>query len=116
MLEILGKNILGSQPGWRKHVEQNGQPAKAVVLANPRDYFKGIPKYEGADVWMDIPVRVEPSLEASFEAKMKCQLSQILGGMLEANMQVNVKYDPEKKERVLLVDDVNALLQSRIKK
>ena len=116
MLEIMGKNIFGSKPGWVKQVEKSGQPAKAVILVNPKDYFKGVAGYQGADVWLDLAVRVEPTLEAPFEVKMKCQLSQILGGMLEAGMRVNAKYDPKKKERVLLVDDVNALLQYRVKK
>jgi hypothetical protein len=116
MLEILAKNVFGSRPGWLKKVAKDGQPAKALVLENPKDYFKGIGKYEGADVWLDLAVRVEPSLEAPFEARMKCQLSQILGGLLEANMRVNVKYDRRHNDRVLLVDDINALLQYRIKK
>ncbi len=116
MLEIMGKNIFGSKPGWLKQVEKNGQPAKAVVLADPKDYFKGTGGYQGADVWMDLAVRVEPGLEAPFEAKMKCQLSQIIGGMIKAGLRVNVKYDPGKKDRVLLVDDVNALLQYRVRK
>ena len=116
MFEIMRKNIFGSKPGWLKEVQKKGQPAKAVLLADPKDYFKNVAGYQGADVWMDIQVRVEPSLAAPFEAAMKCQLSQILGGMLEAGMTVNVKYDPAHTDRVYLVDDVNALLQWRIKK
>ncbi len=116
MFEIMRKNLFGSKPGWLKDVEKNGQPAKALVLADPQDYFKGTGGYQGSDVWLDLEVRVEPSLEAPFEAKMKCKLSQIIGGMIKAGLRVNVKYDPEKKDRVLLTDDVNALLQYRLRK
>jgi len=116
MLELLAKNVFGSRPSWAKKVAKEGQPATALVLENPKNYFKGIPKYEGADIWLDLAVRVEPSLEAPLEARMKCQLSQVLGSLLEADMRVNVKYDRQHKDRVLLVDDINALLQYRIKK
>ena len=36
--------------------------------------------------------------------------------MLEAELRGNVKYDPKKKGRVRLVDDVKSQPQSRIKK
>jgi hypothetical protein len=116
MLEIFVKNVFGSRPAWLKDVEKNGQPATAVILADPKDYFKDAPKYEGADVWLDLQVRLEPPLEAPFEGRMKCLLSQILGGMLEAGMRVNAKYDPAHKDRLLLVDDITRLLQYRVKK
>jgi len=47
---------------------------------------------------------------------MKCQLTQITFGMLESGMTVNAKYVPAHKERVVLADDPQTLLQYRVKK
>jgi hypothetical protein len=103
-------------PRWIKDVQANGKAAKALVVSNPKDHLKGVQGYEGSDVWLDVTARIEPAGEPPFEAGMKCQLSQIVFGMLEAGMTVNAKYDPAHKERVLLVDDQHTLLQYRLKK
>src|SRR5688572_21081826 len=109
-------NMFRMTPGWIKDVQANGRATKAVVISNPKDHLKGVKGYEGSDMWLDVTARIEPADEPSFEAGMKCQLSQIVFGMLEAGMTVNAKYDPAHKERVVLVDDQNALLQYRVKK
>jgi hypothetical protein len=103
-------------PGWVKQVRVQGQPAVAVVLADPQevaDLQRG-GGYQGRDGWIDVAARVEPASAAPFEAAMKCRLSQALFGMLAAGMKVNVRYDPQNKNRVLLVDDVNTLLRYRV--
>jgi len=103
-------------PRWIKHVQAQGQPAVAVVLADPQevaDLQRG-GGYQGRDAWIDVAARVEPTGDAPFEAAMKCRLSQALFGMLAAGMKVNVRYDPQHKERVLLVDDVDTLLSYRV--
>jgi hypothetical protein len=109
------KMIFSPTPGWIKDVEKNGTPAYAVVLSDPQGILKGVAGYQGRDGWIDVLAQIHPSVEAEFEAKMKCRLSQALGGMLEPGMKVNVKYDPKDKKRVLLVDDVNKLLSYRLK-
>ena len=109
------KMIFSPTPGWIKDVEKNGNPALAVVLSDPKDVLKGVAGYQGRDGWIDFQAQIHPSAEASFEARVKCRLSQALGGMLEPGMKVNVKYDPKNRKRVLLVDDVNKLLSYRLK-
>jgi hypothetical protein len=110
------KGMFSMAPGWLKSVQTNGQAAKAVVLSNPKDNLKGVQGYEGRDMWLEVTARIEPADQPPFEAKMKCQLTQIVFGMLEAGMTVNAKYDPVHKDRVVLVDDQQTLLHYRIRK
>jgi len=110
------KGMFSFGPGWIKDVQAKGQPAKAVVISEPKDNMKGVKGYEGRDMWLEVTARIEPEGAAPFEAKMKCQLSQIVFGMLEAGMTVNARYDAAHPDRVVLVDDQQTLLHYRIKK
>ena len=110
------KNLFRMTPGWIKDVQANGKAAKAVVVSDPKDNMKGVQGYEGRDMWLEVSARIESADEPPFDAKMQCQLSQIVFGMLETGMTVNAKYDPAHKERVVLVDDQHTLLQYRVKK
>jgi hypothetical protein len=109
------KMIFSPSPGWIKDVEKNGTPALALVLSDPKEILKGIAGYQGRDSWIDVQAEIHPNVDTKFEAKMKCSLSQALGGMLEPGMKVNVKYDPKDTKRVLLIDDVTKLLSYRLK-
>jgi hypothetical protein len=114
VLVIIGHGVYPYiQPGWIKQVQKSGRQASAIALAGGQDYLKGIGGYEGADLWLDLPVRVEPEGEQPFEAKMKCRLSQSL--VVEAGMKVPVRYDPSRRTRVVLLGDVQTLLESRLK-
>lgn len=110
------KVMFGLTPGWIKDVEKKGKPASAVVKSDPQAVLKGVGSYEGRDGWIDVQVEVQPADEPAFEAKMKCKLSQAVFGAMRLGQTVNVRYDPKDKKRVLLTDDVQALLQSRVKK
>lgn len=110
------KAVFSIPPGWIKNVQKNGTPAKAEIISDPKDNMKGVQGYEGRDVWLEVKARLEPENEAPYEVNLKCQLSQILFGMLEKGMKVNVKYDPLHKDRAVLMDDAQALLMTRIKK
>ena len=110
------KSMFSLTLGWIKDIQTNGKAAKAVIISNPKDNMNGVKGYEGRDMWLEVVARIEPVDELPLEAKMKCQLSQIVFGMLEAGMTVNAKYDPNHKERVVLVDDQKTLLQYRVKK
>jgi hypothetical protein len=106
----------GGKPRWVNDVEKNGLAAKAVILSDPRQLIKDIGGYEGDDKWIDVQISVQPANEPAYEAAMKCKLSQATFGLLEPGITVNIKYDAKDKTRVLLVDDVNTLLQARVKK
>jgi hypothetical protein len=112
MFKLL-KMMFGPTPRWIKDVESHGKAAQAVILSDPKEILKGVAGYEGRDGWIDVQAQVQPAGDVPFEARMKCRLSQAVFGMLEIGMTVNVRYDPENKSRVLLVDDVNALLRYR---
>ncbi len=89
------------QPSWTKRVAQSGKPATATVIEN--NAMTGIGGYEGEDVWLELPVKVQPSDEPAFDAKMKCKLSQTF--LLKAGSQVQVRYDPADKSKVILTSD-----------
>jgi len=108
------KMIFRMTPGWIKEVARNGKLASATVLSDPKTIFQGVAGYQGKDGWIEVQVKVHPSDEVAFPAKMTCRLSQVLGGLLEPGVEVHVRYDPGNKKRVLLMDDVDALLRAQI--
>ena len=110
------KLTFGWGPRWIKQVEKDGREAKAEVLANPADLFKGLGGYEGEDKWIEFRGRVEPADGAPYEAEIKCRLSHAFGGHMTPGLRVNVKYDPSDRSRVVLVDDVVTLIKYRVKK
>ncbi len=110
------KVIFGLTPGWIKDVEKKGKPATAIVKSDPQAVLKGVGGYEGKDGWIDVQVEVQPADEPAYEAKMKCKLSQAVFGAMRLGQKVNVRYDAKDRQRVLLTDGVQALLQSRVKK
>ena len=110
------KGMFSITPGWLKDIQTNGRPAKAIIISDPKDNLKGVKGYEGRDMWLEVTARIESEGAAPFEAKMKCQLTQIVFGMLEKGMTVNAKYDPAHTDRVVLVDDQHTLLQYRVRK
>jgi hypothetical protein len=90
--------FLGARaPGWFTALQASGTPAAAEVLAN--DFLPGNWSYDGLDLLVDVPVRVEPGGEAAFEAKMKCRLSQ--AKRLKPGRRVNVKFDPRTRRVAL---------------
>jgi hypothetical protein len=89
------------QPPWTKQVAQHGKQAMATVIENTA--MKGIGGYQGEDVWLDLPVKVQPTDEPAFEAQMKCRLSQTM--LLRAGSEVQVHYDPADKSKVILTSD-----------
>jgi hypothetical protein len=100
---------------WIKGVERDGKPASATVLSDPKDVLDGVAGYQGKDGWIDFEAEILTEVGEQFTTKAKCRLSQALGGMMEPGMKVNVRYDPKDRKRVVLVDDVQTLLNYRIK-
>lgn len=98
------------QPSWIKRVAQSGKPATATVIEN--NAMTGIGGYEGEDVWLELPIKVQPSDVPAFDAKMKCKLSQTF--LLKAGSQVQVRYDPSDRSKVILTSDpLKDLMASR---
>jgi hypothetical protein len=100
-------------PGWVKDVEKKGEPASATILSDPKQVIEGIGGYSGKDGWIDFQADVLTEIGEQFTATAKCRLSQSFA--MEPGMKVNVRYDPKDHERVVLVDDVQTLLNYRIK-
>jgi hypothetical protein len=109
------KMMLSPTPRWIKKVEANGAPASATVLSDPGKVIEGIGGYEGKDGWVDFQADVLTEVGEQFTAMAKCRLSQALGGMMKLGLKVNVRYDPKDRKRVVLVDDVQTLLNYRLK-
>ena len=89
----------GVRPFWVKQVLETGAEASAIIIEN--NAMKGIGGYQGGDIWLDLPVRVQPANESAFEAQMKCLLSQTM--MLRDGNEVKVRYDRSNKSKVVLV-------------
>jgi hypothetical protein len=100
-------------PHWVKKIEREGKPATATVLSDPKQVIEGIGGYEGKDGWIDFQAEVLSEDGEQFQAKAKCRLSQSFA--MEPGMKVNVRFDPDDRERVVLVDDIQTLLNSRLK-
>lgn len=98
-------------PRWIGRVQRNGRQASAVVLAGFKEYIAGIGGYQGSDLWIDLPVRVEAEEGGEFEASMKCRLSQ--SWAIEAGMSVTVRYNPADKTRVVWMGSLETLLDNR---
>jgi len=109
------KMMFSPTPRWIKGVEKNGKPASATVLSNPGKVIEGIGGYQGKDGWIDFEADVLTEVGEHFAATAKCRLSQALGGLMEPGLKVNVRYDPKDRKRVVLVDDVQTLLNYRLK-
>jgi len=64
--------------------------------------------YQGAEPMLEIAVRVQPQNEPPFEAKMKAGLGKTF--LLLPGVRVQVKYEPARKNQVLLDDENQAIL------
>ena len=65
--------------------------------------------YAGREVFIDVAVRVEPANEAPYEARMKVSLLKAY--LLKPGVRVLVKYDPAKKEQVVMDDEAAQILE-----
>jgi hypothetical protein len=107
------KMSLTPTPMWIKKIERDGKPASATVLSDPKQIIEGIGGYQGKDGWIDFQAELLTEDGEQFQAKAKCRLSQSFG--MEPGMKVNVRYDPNDRKHVVLVDDVQTLLNYRLK-
>jgi len=64
--------------------------------------------YSGREVFIDVAVRVQPD-EPPYEAKMKVGLLKAY--LLTPGVRVRVKYDPAKKEQVIMDDEAPEILE-----
>jgi len=64
--------------------------------------------YEGREPKIDVGVRVMPEFEVPWEARMKAGIGASF--LLVPGVQVLVKYEPDKKDKVELVEDAPAIL------
>lgn len=65
--------------------------------------------YAGAEVFIEVAVRVQPEDEPPFEAKMKASLVKAF--LLMPGVRVRVEYDPAKREQVTMDDEPAAILE-----
>ena len=89
--------------------------AIAELLEDGRDLMNAEMKkpkynnYAGSEVFIDIPVRVQPENELPFESKMKTGVLKAF--LLKPGVRVLVKYDPAKKEQVIMDDEPAQILE-----
>jgi|SRR5215208_7966498 len=65
--------------------------------------------YSGAELMLEVAVRLQPANELPYEARMKVGLLKAY--LLKPGVRVMVKYDPAKKEQVSFDDDAQAILE-----
>ena len=88
--------------------------ALAEVLEDGREKMNAEMKepkfnnYSGPEVFLNLAVRVQPSEEPPYEAKMKVGLLKM--HLLKQGVKVLVRYDPRKPDLVEYDDDPQALL------
>jgi hypothetical protein len=111
MLELM----FGFKPRWFDKVLAGGTPASAEVISDPKDVMKGVAGYHGGERYLNVVVRVGATYDGVHEQKMKTPLTTVLGGILEPGMEVNVKYDAADPTRIVLADDLMALLTRRVR-
>lgn len=90
-------------PGWIKSIRDKGTSAKALVLED--DILQGT-GYRGSDMWLDLPVEVQPQGEDSFKSQMKIRLSQAVFGLPMTGKSISVRFDPNDHSRVVLDGDL----------
>jgi hypothetical protein len=89
--------------------------AFAEVLEDGREIMNAEMKkpkynnYAGREVFIEIPVRVQPDNDVPYEAKMKVSLLKAY--LLKPGVRVRVKYDPAKKEQVTMDDEPAEILE-----
>ena len=99
-LPIVGVAVwphLNWTPRWMVALAQSGQVAPAVVVAN--EVLKGVGGYEGADLWVTLPVRVTPAGANPFPTQLHCRLSRSF--RLQAGQTITIRYDPNQPKRVI---------------
>jgi hypothetical protein len=112
---VLVTAVLPYLAARRAHdVQQHGTQATAEVLADARTiaaaFMQGVGNYEGPEILLDVPVRVQPhDATPAYEATMKASLLHAY--LLKSGMNVVVRYDPCDKARVVLADDIQAIAQ-----
>jgi hypothetical protein len=65
--------------------------------------------YSGSEVFIQVVVRVQPDHEPPYDAKMKAGLLKAY--LLKPGVHVMVKYDPSRKEQVIMDDEAPAILE-----
>jgi hypothetical protein len=82
---------------------EDGRAKMNELMAKPK-----YRNYEGAEPMIEVAVRVEPTTEPAFEARLKVGLTHAY--LLKQGVRVQVKYDPTKKQQVEFDDDNQAVL------
>jgi hypothetical protein len=65
--------------------------------------------YSGHEVFIEVAVRVRPAGDPYFESKMKVSLLKAY--LLKPGLRVRVRYDPAKKEQVIMDDEPAQILE-----
>jgi len=85
-------------------VLEDGREIMNVEMKKPK-----YNNYAGREVFIDVAVRVEPANESPYEARMKVSLLKAY--LLKPGVRVLVKYDPAKKEQVVMDDEAAQILE-----
>jgi hypothetical protein len=66
-------------------------------------------EYRGKEPMLNIMVRVQPENEPPFEAQMEAGVGKTF--LLMPGVRVQVKFEPAKKQHVMLEDEIQAILE-----
>ena len=87
-------------PKWEKELQESGKLAPAVVLEVKDTGVRTGSRYSGTP-WLRVKLQVQPSGDMPFEVVMEKSGNQLFGVRQGSN--INVKYDPDNKKHVVIV-------------
>jgi hypothetical protein len=83
---------------------ENGRDVASKEMKNAKNYRDPRSRY-GSEITYEIAVRVEPSNQTPFDAKMKTPHSKAY--LLSLGVRVQVKYDPKSTKSVIFDDSAH---------
>lgn len=97
--------LFGKKPAMSAIAEllEDGRAKMNELMQQPR-----YRNYEGAEPTIEVAVRVEPTTEPAFEARLKVGVTHAY--LLKPGVRVQVTYDPTQPRQVALDDDNQAIL------
>ena len=87
-------------PQWEKDLQASGTLAAAVVVEVKDTGVRTGSRYNGTP-WLRVTLQVQPTSDMPFEVVLEKSANQLFG--VRRDSKINVKYDPNNKKHVVIV-------------